>query len=161
MACLVGMLLGASKVLFTLLWFKVFGAINYLDSFPVFITSWASAQLIGPILGWWSLSGHGAITDPTYRSSLGDAVAIYCYASAGAQAAAFLTSFLITNIDFTKYQHFQKQSSNSTDDVEEEINGDLNKRSVDDTQASLPQDELEASLEKSFADAEEVVVAHE
>jgi nitrate/nitrite transporter NarK len=122
--CVVGFLLGASKVLITLLWFEVFGAINYLDSFPVFITSWASAQLIGPILGWWSLSGHGAITDPTYRSSLGDAVAIYCYASAGAQAGAFLTSFLITNIDFAKYQHFQKQSSNSTNDVEKVINDD-------------------------------------
>jgi nitrate/nitrite transporter NarK len=122
--CFVGMLLGASKVLITLLWLKIFGAINYLDSFPVLLTSWASAQLIGPILGWWSLSGHGVNTDPTYKSSLGDAVAIYCYASAGAQAAAFLTSFLITNIDFAKYQHVQKQSNNSTNDVEKVINDD-------------------------------------
>ena len=156
--CIIGMVLGASKVLVTLLWLEVFGAVNYLNSFGILLTSWGTASLIGPILGWWSLSGHGLSTDPTYKTDLSNAVAIFCYTSAGALAVAFLTSFLIKNIDFAKYQHF-KEASSSSGDPEEAISGKVSKSSIDESEALLSQDESELSLRKSLVDAEEVVGA--
>ena len=154
--CFVGMVLGASKVLIFILCFNVFGAINFPNSCGVLLSTFGTAALIGPILGWWSLSGHGLPTDPTYKSELSDAVAIFCYVSAGSQAIACLMSFLITNIDFAKYQHLKEASGSG--DAEEAISGSVSKGSndsTDETEALLSQHELD--FRQSVADAEKVI----
>ena len=57
--CLVGMVLGASKVLIVLLCFDIFKATNYITSYSILMSCFGTASLLGPVLGWWSLSGHG------------------------------------------------------------------------------------------------------
>lgn len=102
--CLVGMVLGASKVLISLLCFNIFKAVNFVRCFSLLWSTFGTAALLGPILGWWSLSGHGLSTDANYKSELGHAVSIFCYISAGAQAVCFvLASMFIKNLDFSKY----------------------------------------------------------
>ena len=72
--CLVGMVLGASKVLIGLLCFKIFKAINFISSFSILLSTFGTAALLGPILGWWSLSGHGLSLDANYKHDLSQAV---------------------------------------------------------------------------------------
>ena len=153
--CFLGAILGASKVLLTLLCFRVFGAINFMNSLGLLWSCFGTASLVGPIFGWWSLSGHGVSTDPNFRSSLGDAVAILCYAFAGSQVFVFIMSFFIINVDFAKYQHPKEASSNG--DPEEAIDESFSKSSRDggdETESLISQDEMD------FCDDAESPVNH-
>ena len=109
--CLVGMVLGASKVLISLLCFDVFKAINFTGSFSILWSTFGTASLLGPVLGWWSLSGHGMPTDANFKHDLSHAVAIFCYISAGAQAVCFVLSLFIKNLDFSKYADDEENDS--------------------------------------------------
>ena len=116
--CLVGMVLGASKVLIALLCFKIFKAVNFIISFSILLSTFGTAALLGPILGWWSLSGHGMFGDTNYKHDLSHAVAVFCYISAGSQAICFILSLFIKNLDFSTYAaHHAGEENDSTADA--------------------------------------------
>ena len=154
--CLVGMVLGASKVLISLLCFDVFKVVNFASSFSILWSTFGTASLLGPVLGWWSLSGHGNPTDANYKHDLSHAVSIFCYISAGAQAVCFALSLFIKNLDFSKYAALlggqendsvvdgavSGSSQNSIKDTDEE-GGLLVPQNADEVRDSI---ELRASL---------------
>ena len=73
--CLVGMVLGASKVLISILCFDIFKTFNFISSYSILLTTFGTASLLGPILGWWSLSGHGLESlNANYKHDLSRAV---------------------------------------------------------------------------------------
>jgi hypothetical protein len=107
--CLIGMSLGAAKAMIGNICFKVYSAINFVDSFSVMLGVFGTAALIGPILGWLSLSNHGFPGDPNYTHDLGHSVAYFCWGSAGSMALSCAISFAIKKIDWSKYQHLREE----------------------------------------------------
>lgn len=102
--CVVGTGLGASKVLFFLILIHVFGQRNFLLAVNATLTSFSLAGFIGPLFGWWGLSGHGKLgKDRNYGSDLSNSVAVYNYICSGACLLAMLFSFFIRPVDFRKY----------------------------------------------------------
>ena len=51
--CIVGFCLGAKKVMWVLLAFKMFGAPNVMDGLAITIIGPGFSIIIGPVLGWW------------------------------------------------------------------------------------------------------------
>ena len=108
------MVLGTAKVLITLLCFKIFNAANFAHAYCLTRVPFGVASLVGPILGWWSLSGHGFSTDPNYKQDVSHAVGMFCYISAGAQAVCFVLSLFIKNLDFSQYSTHDPDDENDS-----------------------------------------------
>ena len=149
--CLVGMVLGASKVLISLLCFNIFTAVNFISSFSILLSTFGTAALLGPILGWWSLSGHGFSTDANYKHDVSHAVAIFCYISAGAQAVCFVLSLFIKNLDFSKYSthHVGAENDNIADAAISGISKSGIKNTDEEGELLMPQHarDIRASIE--------------
>ena len=113
------MVLGTAKVLISVLCFNIFNAVNFVHSFCILRGPFGAASLLGPILGWWSLSGHGFSTDANYKHEVSHAVGMFCYISAGAQAVCFVLSLFIRNLDFSQYStpHDADDENDSIADV--------------------------------------------
>lgn len=100
--CVVGTGLGASKVVFFLILIRVYGQRNFPLLVNATLTSFSLAGFLGPIFGWWGLSGHGKLgKDKNYGSELSNSVAVFNYCCAGVCFLGLLLSFGIRPIDFS------------------------------------------------------------
>ena len=118
--CVAGVVLGASKVLICILCFDVYAPVNFTNSCGELLSVFGVAAYVGPVLGWWSLSGHGMPGDPNYQVGLSDSVAIFCYASAGSLALSCTLMFFVKPLDFSKYLQYRKDVPVETEeDIED------------------------------------------
>lgn len=109
--CIIGFCLGCTLTVWVLLVFNAFSAINLVDGIAITYISFGFAGLVGPVIGWWSLTGggnqylaDGVTYNPDFIDHISDSVAAFGYIGCGFNVAALICTIWIYPIDFSKYQ---------------------------------------------------------
>ena len=97
----IGSVLGAAKCTLTLLVFDIYHTINLKVAVSMVVTNWGLASFVGPVFGWWSLSGAGSpSTGDLYKDKLSNSVSTFNYIAAGLSCVALMLTFFLRPIDF-------------------------------------------------------------
>ena len=112
---IIGLCMGATKVLFFLLAFECFQATNFPIAVGSLATAFGVAAFIGPFCSWQTVEGY--IPPDTKGSFDPTHTAAYMWAGAGSTLLSMILAALLKPIDFEEVARNRKTSPPSEEDI--------------------------------------------